>query len=882
MKKILAWTMALAMLSGAACSMNLLSLSRYKKDPSLPRLEGTLSVPGLKGKVDVYRDEHGVPHIFSEDEHDLFFAIGYVQAQDRLWEMTLFRAIAEGRMSELFGDVGVPGVHAMGFEARTVSIDKYQRTMGYKYMGEIADKMLAETNPEIYSQLQAYCDGVNAFVDSRPRMKDLPLEFQMLRVRPGRWEVKNFLAFGRFIGNLLSSNMPSELARHAAVSELGEDAAWDLIPLWDHQGPTIVPPELLKNKLDLPRDLPPGGRPSAEELGFAPELTSRAALSLLEAVQGMNRAMGADDSFGSNNWIVMGSMTESGNAILSNDPHLSHIEPSLFYLMRIKGCGYDAYGVTFPGCPYVVLGHARKLAWGATTSRADVMDLFVESVDKDHPGAYKYKGEWREFTTRTETIMVNIGFGTMAPRRFEVKHSMHGPIINDIASPLPKGSPPIALRWSGWDVSRDVRAFEMAVTSSSADEFIERYREMDGKFDFLSIVLGLEQLNRGESIQDFISAMDMIDVPDQNWVAADSDGHIVYLPGGLVPIRGKGIGVLPVPGETGEFDWTGFIPTMELPHAIDPARGWMVTANNEVVDAEWYPYTFSSHYGEPWRAMRIEKLIRDKAPLSVQDMIDIQNDVYVVRAEWEVPMILKAVERKKPTDPRVLRAAERLEEWDYQADLDSTGTLVFYQFYKELHDNVLEDEGSKELVAALKLEGYPDMAVNLWLEKGESPYFDDKRTPDVVEDMDDMIVKSLADAMEWIEKKYGEDPSGYEWGKVHVIKWFHPLALFGGFKDMSVGPFPYEGANQTVRNAKEIGFGKVPYKAFTGACLRTVVDLGDVDEAQIMIDGSQSGQYLSPHYDDMHELFVNGQYIQADKNVERVKENARYHLEMLP
>ncbi len=876
MRRLYIWLLALCVVLGMIGCMG--AMKHYKKQPR-PQYSGTINVPGLEGKVDVYRDDYGVPHIISDNAHDLYFATGYVQAQDRLWQMIFFRAIAEGRMCELFGNVGVPGMHAMGFELSTLSIDKRQRTMGMKYMGEISAAMLEETNPALFAQMQTYCDGVNAYIAEHTAANTLPLEFQALRVKPDPWQVSNMMSFGRFIGSLLSSNLPIELSRYAAIREFGEERGWELVPLFGHVGHSIVPTEILKNKLDTPRDLPPGGRPSQEEMGYSLPLSAEHAKALLLAERTFSRSLNMHGSFGSNSWLVSGKMTESGNVIVSNDPHLAHIQPSIFYLQHIKGPGIDSYGVTFAGNPYVVLGHNRDLAWASTTSRADVMDLFVETVDPKRPGMYKYKGEWLPFVEREEVIRIKSG-PILRNKKIKIRQSVHGPIINDVEGHLPKGMAPVALRWTGWDVSRDTRAFDIAVDSTSAEQFVERYRALDDKFRSMNIMSAMDRLNRGESIEDFIAAVDMLVVPNQNWGAGDNQGRIIYLPGGLVPSRAKGLGVLPAPGESGEFDWTGHIPLMELPHMIDPDRGYVVTANNEVVEAEWYPHVFSTSSGEPWRAMRIQELLLELAPLDVDDMKRIQDDVYVRRAEWEVPIILAAVDKKQPTDPRVLTAVQELRNWDYEADLDCTATLIFYRFIEDLMRNILEDEAHD--YTEYKLEGYADMAVNVWLEKRESSFFDDVRTKDKVEDMDDMIVKSLADTMKWIDKKYGPDPEDRRWGKVHWIKFYHVLGVFGEYQNLSVGPFPYVGGDQTVRNAKGIGFGKYPYKAFTGACLRHIVDMGEPDEAQIVIDGSQSGQYLSEHYDDMHKLFVDSGYITTVMDPDAVREQAKYHLELRP
>jgi len=851
----------------------------YADNPSLALYDGTIKVAGLEGDVNVYRDSYGVPHIFTENEHDLFFATGYVQAQDRLWQMVFMRAMAEGRMAELYGKLGVPGMKLAGMPLSTVAFDRHQRIMGMKFLGEVGEAMLAETNPRIYRQCSAFCDGVNAFIDAHPDFEDLPVEFRVLRVKPEKFRPADIVSFTKLIGSLLCSNMAVELPRHAAIQKYGAEKGWELFPLHYALGPSIVPTDILKNRLAAPRNLPPGGRPSDAEVGFQTTLTASAASKLMEAESIYRQALGANFSLGSNNWVVSGKLTESGAAMFENDPHLQHVEPSVFYLMHLKGAGFDCYGATFAGNPYIVLGHTPNLAWGATTSRGDVQDLFVETPDPNRSDMYRYKGESRPYTVRRETVRVRSG-SRMSEHEVEITQSIHGPIINEFAE-LGEGAPPVALRWTAWDISRDVRAFESVVTSTSVDEFMKKYREMPDKFDVITVAVALEKLMKGDSLDDFVEAMEMVDIPNQNWVAADSAGHIAYLPGGILPLRNKGIGVLPAPGESGEFDWTGFVPLMEVPHAIDPERGYMATANNQVVEAQWYPHIFSTHYGEPWRAMRIEEMIKELAPLDMEDMKRIQNDVKVKKAEWLVPIILKAAENKKPTGKRVLVAVDELKNWDFEADLDSTATIIFFEFTWALFENMMSDEVDKEDLKTLRTEGYPFMLIDKLVSIGESPFFDDKRTGNVVEDMDDMIIKSLGDAMKRIDKKWGPDKEDREWGKIHVMKWFHTLGFLKG-KEMSLGPYPHMGADHTVRNAMVSWFGRVPYKTMVGASLKHIMNMRDPEGAQIVIDGSQSGQWLSPHYDDMHKLFLADKYINAKKDPDSVKAEAKYHTVLTP
>ncbi len=878
MKKLIGVILAACLVISAAGCMD--GFYRYKSDPPLAQYEGEIKAPGLRAPVKIYRDRYAVPHIIAENEHDMFFAAGFIHAQDPLWEMMLFRAVAEGRTAELLGKIKIPGASFKGFPIDTVAIDKQQRSMGMKYVGEAGEALLKEYEPEIHMQLEAYSNGINRWIELHPDMKDLPVEFQILKTKPRPWRPADVISFGRLMGFILCYNMLAELLRTALIAKYDEDLAWAVAPVHDNYGPTIVPLDMLHNKLDEPRDLPPGGKPSMEELGSPPVIAAEPAFAMLASANVVRRIAGEDLPFASNNWILSPKLTTTGHAMLGNDTHMPHMQPSIWYMAHMKCPGVDVSGAMFPGVPYITLGHTRGLAWSATTSIADVQDLYVETTDPERPGMYKYKGEWIPFTTRTEKFCVRrIPTDRCKWEEVEIRQGVHGPILTDYL-PLPEDSPAVALRWTAWDFSRDQRLFHALSSSSSADEFMEKARKIDG-LELNNIAMAMDRLMKGQSIDDFIAAMDLVDLPNQNWMAVDGDGNIAYLPGGLVPIRGKGVGAIPVPGESGEFDWTGFIPTDELPRAVNPERGYMASANNEAVDAEWYPYLFDLNYDSGWRAWRVEELIEELKPIDMDDMVRMQNDVYAKKAEIEVPMILAAIERKKVTDPQVLKAYRLLKEWNYEADLDSPGCTIFFKYAHTIRAAIFKDEVSEEDFDKYLSESHIEIAVETLLKKGEHPLFDDKTTPDVVEDMDDVLVKSIKDSMVFIEDRHGEDPENWKWGDVHVMKWFHPLG-FGPLEDLSVGTWPHVGSRHTIRNASPADSGRWHFKAMYGPAWRHLIDMGDVEQAKGIIDGSVSGQYLSPHYRDLHTVWLAGDHLDMTMDVENVKKEAKYELTLSP
>jgi len=851
---------------------------QYKKNPRLPQREGVLKIPQLQGRVEVYFDQYGVPQIFAENEHDLFFAIGWLQAQDRLFEMVLLRAMAEGRLTELLGDLPI-SLSLAGTSFKPIEYDIHQRVWGLKYLGEVGEALGKKYSPEVIAQVQAYVDGVNAYI--KANKNSLPVELQVLNYAPEEFRVADMLSFGLFIGTMLAANYYEELFRYVVLNQYGWDMVWKLAPIQKELGPTIVPKDLLKNRLNEPAKNLLEGTPQPEDYK---EVNAQVALALLDLEKQIRDAAGFTVPIASNNWAVSGKLTKDGSPILCNDPHLSHMEPSLFYLMRVKGAGFDAFGAAFPGTPYIVLGHTRTLAWAATTTRADVQDVYIEKLNPQNPNQYLYKGEWRDFVEREEEIKIRMGFSDKYKiKKIKVRQSIHGPILNETLGEIGKNAPPFALRWTGWDIGKDLRAFNALVESKSIDEFMTKFEKLNAEkpIQIMNIAVMYNILMKGRSIKDFEKALDSIVVPNQSWLAADADGHIEYLPAGLVPVRSKGRGLMPAPGWTGEYEWTGFIPLFELPYIKDPERGYIATANNRVVDMQWYPYTFGSNYGYGWRAARIEELLQKNQPLDIEKMIKIQNDIYSKEGEMFAPMIVKAVEKKGVNDSAVKQALSYLKNWDFETKTDSIGATIYYTTMWFFYENVLKDEFPEDFYKVFLGNRLFTVILQSWIAEGKSEFFDDKTTKEKVEDLDDIFVKSLSDALLWLEKKYGKDITQWQWGKLHTITFAHPLGL-GPFKAFNIGPLPHPGADQTVRNASFYHNAENPFTTAEGPVLRHIMDMGKPDQALMVIDGSESGNYLDTHYKDLHPLWYEGKYITAVMDEDKVKKSAKSKLILEP
>ncbi len=532
---------------------------------SLPQINGTLQVTGLRSKVEVVRDPVGIPHIYADNADDLFFAQGYVEAQDRLWEMEYNRRVGSGTLSDIFG-------------ATTIKQDRYLRTMG---LARAAQADVAAMSEQYRHPLQMFANGVNAFIDTH--QDNLPLEFTILGFKPAPWSPVDTVAWGKVMAYNLGGNYEVELLRAGLIAKFGKEKTQQLLPDYPDAGPFIISPEMKEYKsfnYRLPNDaLPilPIGNPDLMEIT---QVEDSLGLHVPEV--------------GSNNWVVDGSKSTTGKPILANDPHLGIQMPSIWYenglhcVPKTDACPYDVAGYTFPGVLGVVVGHNDRIAWGVTNVGPDVQDLYIEKINPQNPNQYEFQGQWQDMQVVDEPIKVK---GVIS-ETLHVQITRHGPIMTPVLSGVTQ---PLALQWTA-------------------------LRERSALFQ------AVLQIDAADNWDEFRAALELWDTPSQNFVYADVDGNIGYQTPGKIPIRAQGDGTVPVPG-TGEYEWTGYIPFDELPSVYNPSTHFIATANNAVVP-KTYTYLLGSTWAAPYREQRITDLLRAKDRLSVDDFKAIQGDVY--------------------------------------------------------------------------------------------------------------------------------------------------------------------------------------------------------------------------------------------------------------
>ena len=848
------------------------SITTYR---GLPQTTGNLVVDGLHRPVTVIRDAAGIIQITADDRHDLFMAQGYVHAQERMWQMEISRRIGAGRLAELFGK-------------GQVERDTYIRTLGWRVA---AERDLAAMSAESKAILQAYADGVNAWITAHNG--DLSTSFVVAGLLSGTgglggftlepWTPLDTATWQKVQAWSLGGNVDTEIFRLLADERLGDPARTDeLFPAYDAGAPVITPTGLAGS----------GGAGAPATAGAATTGTNTTAatptarltadhaaalgnlarlgtsVSKLAGLDGGDGIVGSH-GVGSNNWVVSGERTASGLPILANDPHLGFGMPSVWILNGLHcrtvdaGCPWDVVGVTFPGAPAVVLGHNSRIAWGATNVGPDTQDLFVETPDPSDPeGHYIHDGRSVAYEVRRETIKV--GGGTTV--EIDVRSTNHGVVLSDVDGRL-KDGPILSLRWT---------------TTSEVDLALETFFKIDNATSF----------------DDFRAAFDGYGSPSQNFIYADVEGHIGYVLPGLIPIRAGPNGERVRDGESGAEEWTGYVPREDLPWQLDPAAGQIVSANNAAVDAR-YPHWLGSEWDPGYRAARITELLAGlDDQITPDNLREIQLDTYVRRADQVLPRLQAVGPVATTDDGRLLYG--RLFDWDRRCGIDSFGCAAYMSIELYVQRAIFDDElgpiardyvGSTfSWEALINLLGQP---ISPWWQvtsEGSAP----------VVDASQLVGTAIDAAAQDLRKAFG-DPENWTWGRLHEVTFREQTLGTSGIAPLEWYFNPpartVPGADGAINNnysqisraypdpddpsSKGAAIGEV-FDVTNGPSLRFTIDMGDIDGARIVITTGQSGNPIDRHYGDMIATWADGQTVELPFSAGNVAASAVETLTLSP
>ena len=723
------------------------------------------------------RDADGIVTIRAETERDAAAALGYVHAQDRLFQMDIMRRGGAGRLSEVLG-------------AGTLRLDRFMRTLG---LYRVAEANLAHVSPDLRRLVEAYAAGVNAYIDDPGG--PLPPEFVLLGYRPERWRPADSVVWGRVMALRLSGNWTDEILRARLARRLSAAQVNALWPDYPDDAPVA---------LDDVAGLLRGHRLERFAGLLPPDLAPQDA---------------------SNSWVLAGTRTASGLPILANDPHLTLDAPGVWYLARIETPELTLAGATAPGMPYMVAGHNGHIAWGFTTTHSDTQDLFIERLAADNPGQYLTPDGPRPFETREETFEVR----GEEPVRVTLRATRHGPVVSDLlgegdgAGALLAPDTVVALAWPA--LRDDDRSGE-----------------------------ALYRINRARSWDDFTAAVRDWHSPQQNIVYADRQGSIGFAAPARVPIRRRGDGRTPVPGWSGEFDWTGFIPFDELPIAVDPPDGDIVAANNRIVP-DGYPHLLTAYWPDHYRARRIEEFLaggRGQAH-RVEDSMAMQLDVVSMAARELLPHLLRA---PVETD-RAREALDVLADWDGGMHRDSAAPVIFYAWLMELNRALIADELGPDFA---EFRGAGAARLARLLTDGQE-WCDDVTTDDT-ETCGEQLVAALEAALNRLSLRHARPASRLRWGEDHVVRFRHRLLgripVIGRLFEIRVE----SGGGSYTLNRGGVSLNENSlFENRHGPGYRAVYDLADLDNSRFMIATGQSGNPLSPLYGNLVERWRDGEYL---------------------
>jgi penicillin G amidase len=605
---------------------------------SSPKYDGIVSVPGLRNQVKICWQSHGIPHVFADNEADLFLAQGYLHAQERLWQMEMSRRFLSGRLAEIFGNFPVPWKESTShFRGReTVDFDYFMRLMGIRAASAASLELSSE---EERQKFDAYADGVNRYIEECG--KKLPWEFRFLRYQPEPWRPEDSLTIGKGFAFLLSTALFTRLNMIALAARLNDqpEKLRSLFPSYPEDGPAIT-----RASRESTRGLWHFANATFAGAGFYPA------------------------GHGSNNWVIAPHRSSTGNAILCNDPHLRMTLPPIWYLMHLRAepnppqaDAYEVWGATIPGIPCAQLGHNRWIAWGVTAAICDDAELYREKIHPLEPDRYLVGHEWRAMGTRVEQIRIR------GQREVEkkIRSTCHGPVISDFDfSPRAEA---LSLRWTAHDPGHEFRC--------------------------------LYGVNRARNWNDFLDSLAFQIAPTLNYVFADCEGNIGYSLAGRVPIRPSVPSLLPQDGWNANNEWRGWVPFSELPRLYNPPEGIIATANNRIADAS-YPYYLSHFFDPPYRIRRIKELLTAKQTHSMNDMAAIQLDLISLHARELIDNLRADLGQVAENDPALRAAADSLLGWDGKCNEDSLPSVVFHVFHHRLMENLLLPTLGEELFTA--------------------------------------------------------------------------------------------------------------------------------------------------------------------------------------
>jgi penicillin amidase len=804
--RIFLWLLAILVLAAAGAVGYTYHIARA----ALPQLDGNLTVKGLSEPVKVTRDGHGVPAIEASTLEDLFFAQGYVTAQDRLWQMDVMRRFGSGELSEILGE-------------DTLKIDREQRILGLQ---AAAKKSLGMASPRDRSYFDAYARGVNAFIDAHESA--LPIEFRILKYRPKPWQAEDSIVIAnQMVKDLNFYTFQDAITREKILAKLGPELTADLYVnrSWHDRPPTVMREDIndQQNQGDSDDD-------DDEDDDSGPD----------NAVTQRDRAFEIwaqhppEAVNGSNDWVVSGAHTVTGRPLLSNDMHLGHQMPNLWYEAHLKSATLDVAGVTLPGMPYVIVGHNQRIAWGFTNVGPTVTDAFIENFNENE-GAYQTPQGWKQPEHRQEVIHVK----GKADVTVDVKITRHGPIISEL---IPGETRQVALRWTLYD----------------------------------GLHMPFFDVDTAQNWDEFRKAFSQLDAPGQNVVYADVDGNIGYQTTGYVPIRASGDGSLPVSGADDAHEWTSYIPFDKLPSIYNPESGVIATANGRITP-DGYPYSIGVEWEAPWRTARIYHVLESGRKFAASDMLALENDVQSENDLFAAERFVYAVDHAAKPSERAKQAADLMRNWDGRMLAAAAAPTLAVRSAQELTRLLLEPglgpvpEDSKQVETTLSWKTYGWQMQSVWLQN--VMLHQPKRwLPDKYPNYEELLTAAVEAAVNSPDAP--KDLASWHWGSVNAVEIEHPV--------LSKIPLLRRWTAPGVNQQSGSGYTVKAVTRHHGPSERFTANLSNLDQSTLNTVTGQGGNFLSPYYMDQWKAWYEGSTFLLPFTPQAVENSGAHRLVLQP
>ncbi len=785
-----------------------------------PAYSGIIKLDGLIAEVEVLYDDFGVPHIYAQNEEDAYYALGYVHAQDRLFQMEMIRRAASGRLSEILG-------------SDLLKVDKLFRTLGFhQFAKENAKKFMSSDTAAYQKDVLAYLKGINQFI----RTGKTPLEFTIIGIPKEEFKPEDiYLAVG-FMSFGFAEGLRADPVLQKIKTEYGDEYLRDLAIQ------TPADAEIIKN-YDVMNDVS-----RLAQNNKKPTLATTKDSQINTLITSLSESISqlpVPLFEGSNGWVISANRSTSGFPILANDTHIGFGQPAVWYEAHIEYPGFSFYGHHIAGLPFGVLGNNRFCGWGFTMFENDDVDFFMETLNPENPKQVKFKDQWEELKSWNEIIHIK----GKEDVTFEVRSSRHGPIINGIIEHTKEEGDPVALSW---------------LLTQTPNETLD----------------AIYRLNHASTFGEAQKAASLISAPGLNIMYADTDKNIAWWAVAKLPIRPKHINSkLFLDGASGNDEYLGFYDFSKNPHSINPPWGYVSSANNQPDSVEGVLYP--GYYFPKARAGRIVEFLKQDRHWSQEDMKIINLDVMSIthpEVAKEMASVLKTL-NKTAYDPII----QQLDAWDGNHKSTDTAPSVFYNMLSQIMYATMSDEIGATATKTILSTSIAKNSYTTFLKNNNSPWWDDIRTKESKETRTAIFEKSAIKTLEILAKTCGPKPEQWTWGKIHTLTHAHPLATVKPLdKFFNVGPFSVDGGSEVINNLSFSLDTTGYFPVTSGPALRKITDFSTIENGETVSPSGQSGNVMSPFYDDQGKMFATGKTRKMLMNRKEIENNVSHKLILKP